>query len=166
MDLDAFFCAVEELKNPALKDRPFAVGGSPTGRGVIASCSYAARKRGVHSAMPTVQALRLCPNLILVSSRHREYSQKSKSVMQILAEITPLMEQISVDEAFLDVSDLPEDSTEIARNLQKRIDVETGLPASFGLASNKLVAKIANDFGKKQRRQWPPSIRKQPLNSV
>jgi len=151
MDLDAFFCAVEELKNPALKDRPFAVGGSPTGRGVIASCSYAARKRGVHSAMPTVQALRLCPNLILVSSRHREYSQKSKSVMQILAEITPLMEQISVDEAFLDVSDLPEDSTEIARNLQKRIDVETGLPASFGLASNKLVAKIANDFGKKQK---------------
>ena len=149
MDLDAFFCAVEELKNPKLKDKPFAVGGSPTGRGVIASCSYAARKRGVHSAMPTVQALRLCPNLILVSSRHREYSQKSKSVMQILADITPLMEQISVDEAFLDVSDLPEESVEIARNLQKRIDLETGLPASFGVASNMLVAKIANDFGKK-----------------
>jgi DNA polymerase-4 len=151
MDLDAFFCAVEELKNPALENKPFAVGGSPTGRGVIASCSYAARRFGVHSAMPTAQALRLCPQLILVSSAHREYSQKSKSVMKILADLTPLMEQISVDEAFLDVSDLPQEIAEIAANLQKRIALETGLPASFGLASNKLVAKIANDFGKKQK---------------
>lgn len=151
MDLDAFFCAVEELKNPALKNKPFAVGGSPTGRGVIASCSYAARKVGVHSAMPTAQALRLCPELILVSSRHREYAQKSNAVMQILADLTPLMEQISVDEAFLDVSDLPENSFSIALELQKKIDRETGLPASFGVASNKLVAKIANDFGKKQK---------------
>lgn len=151
MDLDAFFCAVEELKNPNLKDKPFAVGGSPTGRGVIASCSYAARKYGIHSAMPTAQALRICPDLLLVSSRHREYSEKSKLVMEILADFTPLMEQISVDEAFLDVSDIQKESQAIALEIQLKIDFETGLPASFGVASNKLVAKIANDYGKKQK---------------
>ncbi len=151
MDLDAFFCAVEELKNPSLKNKPFAVGGSPTGRGVIASCSYAARKMGIHSAMPTAQALRLCPELILVSSRHREYSQKSKMVMEILADFTPQMEQISVDEAFLDVSDIQKESYAIALDIQLKIDLETGLPASFGVATNKLVAKIANDYGKKQK---------------
>jgi len=151
MDLDAFFCAVEELKNPSLKNKPFAVGGSPTGRGVIASCSYAARKMGIHSAMPTAQALRLCPELILVSSRHREYSQKSKLVMDILADFTPQMEQISVDEAFLDVSDIQKESYAIALDMQLKIDFETGLPASFGVSTNKLVAKIANDYGKKQK---------------
>jgi DNA polymerase-4 len=151
MDLDAFFCAVEELKNPSLKNKPFAVGGSPTGRGVIASCSYAARKLGIHSAMPTAQALRLCPELILVSSRHREYSQKSKIVMEILADFTPRLEQISVDEAFLDVSDIQKESYAIALDIQLKIDFETGLPASFGVSTNKLVAKIANDYGKKQK---------------
>lgn len=151
MDLDAFFCAVEELKNPSLKNKPFAVGGSPTGRGVIASCSYAARKLGIHSAMPTAQAFRLCPELILVSSRHREYSQKSKLVMDILADFTPRLEQISVDEAFLDVSDIQKESYAIALDIQLKIDFETGLPASFGVSTNKLVAKIANDYGKKQK---------------
>jgi len=151
MDLDAFFCAVEELKNPSLMNKPFAVGGSPTGRGVISSCSYAARKLGIHSAMPTAQALRLCPELILVSSRHREYSQKSKMVMDILADFTPRLEQISVDEAFLDVSDIQKESYAIALDIQLKIDFETGLPASFGVSTNKLVAKIANDYGKKQK---------------
>ncbi|OJX46907.1 MAG: hypothetical protein BGO78_15495 [Chloroflexi bacterium 44-23] len=152
MDLDAFFCAVEELKNPALSGKCFAVGGSPDQRGVIASCSYAARRYGVHSAMPTAQAIKLCPKLILVSSRHDEYSQISSSVMAILAELTPVMEQVSIDEAFLEVTDLADSGEIIAKNLQYKIKEQTGLSASFGVNSNKLVAKIANDFGKKQSR--------------
>ena len=91
------------------------------------------------------------PGLILVSSRHREYSQKSKMVMDILADFTPRLEQISVDEAFLDVSDIQKESYAIALDIQLKIDFETGLPASFGVSTNKLVAKIANDYGKKQK---------------
>lgn len=150
MDLDAFFCAVEELKDPSLKGKPFAVGGNPHERGVIASCSYAARRYGVHSAMPTSQAIKLCPQLLLVSSGHGEYSRKSREVMEILSNFTPLLEQISIDEAFLDVSDLPQSGEEIASQIKNRIWTETHLSASFGVACNKLVAKIANDYGKKQ----------------
>ncbi len=161
MDLDAFFCAVEELNNPALKDKPFAVGGNPDQRGVIASCSYAARRYGVRSAMPTAQAIKLCPRLILVSSRHGEYSQISRSVMAILADLTPLMEQVSIDEAFLDVTDMAMPGYQIAHDLQIQIMEKTRLSASFGVASSKLVAKIANDFGKKQSKgiSYPGAIR-------
>lgn len=121
MDLDAFFCAVEELKDSSLRNKPFAVGGDPNSRGVIASCSYAARRYGVHSAMSTALAIRLCPQLILVSSDYQNYQQKSDEVMEILANITPKMEQISIDEAFLDVTDLPEKGEKIAQELKMEI---------------------------------------------
>ena len=150
LDLDAFFCSVEELLDPSLKGKMFAVGGSPSGRGVITSCSYAARQKGVHSAMPTSQALKLCPNLILVHSGFKHYSDYSRKVMDILRDTTPIVEQISVDEAFLDVSDMPQPIKSIASDLQKRVMQETGLPCSLGCATSRLVAKIANDFGKKQ----------------
>lgn len=148
LDLDAFFCAVEELHDPTLRGKPFAVGGSPEGRGVVASCSYAARQFGIHSAMPMAQALRLCPELIVISGRHRRYAQVSQKVMAMLRQVTPLVEPISIDEAFLDVSDMPEPAEEIGRKLQADILAHLGLPSSLGIATNKLVAKIATDVGK------------------
>lgn len=152
LDLDAFFCSVEELLDPSLVDKPFAVGGSPQGRGVIASCSYAARLKGVRSAMPAGKALQLCPELIMIHPRHGLYSEYSDRVMSILRNTTPLVEQVSVDEAFLDVSDLPQPLRLIATGLQKRVADEAQLPCSLGGATNKLVAKMANDYGKKQVR--------------
>ena len=148
LDLDAFFCAVEELKDPSLAGKAFAVGGKAGQRGVISTCSYAARRKGVHSAMPTGQALRLCPELILISSNFGDYGTKSDQVMEILHQLSGLVEQVSVDEAFVDVTDLPEPAEQIARDLQARVKRETGLPCSIGVASNKLVAKVATDFGK------------------
>ena len=148
LDLDAFFCAVEENQNPSLRGRAFAVGGRPEERGVVASCSYAARRTGVRSAMPMAKALRLCPGLIIVSSRHSLYSEVSRQVMGILREQTALLEQISIDEAFLDISDIPQEPERLGRGLQARIRDELHLPCSIGIASNKLVAKLATEVGK------------------
>jgi DNA polymerase-4 len=148
MDLDAFFCAVEELRDPNLKGKPFVVGGSPQGRGVVSSASYAARKFGIHSAMPTAQALRLCPTLTVISARHGDYAAWAKKVMDILSDETPLIERISIDEAFLDVSQVRESGRQIALRLQAEIRGRLGLPTSWGVASNKLVAKIATEVGK------------------
>ncbi len=150
VDLDAFFCAVEELRKPELKGVPFAVGGRPDQRGVVASCSYPARKFGIHSAMPMAQALRLCPGLVIVHADHRAYGDASRQVMAIFHNLTPLVEQISVDEAFLDVSDLPKNALEVARDLQGTVHEVTRLPCSLGVATNKLVAKIATDVAKKR----------------
>lgn len=152
LDLDAFFCAVEELRDPGLRGKPFAVGGRPDERGVVASCSYAARALGVHSAMPMSQALRLCPRLIIVPGRHSAYGEVSAQVMQRLHNLSPLVEQISIDEAFIDISDIRQPSAEIARQLQTQIREELRLPCSVGVASNKLVAKIATETGKKAAR--------------
>lgn len=151
LDLDAFFVAVERLDNPALIGVPVLVGGRPEARGVVSSASYEARKFGVHSAMPTAQALRLCPQAILVSGHRGRYAELSDKVMALLGEYTPLLEPISIDEAFLDVS-----GTEahygapgvLAKTLQERIEAELRLSASLGVAANKLVAKIASDFRK------------------
>ena len=104
VDLDAFFASVEELLDPSLKGKPVIVGGDPDHRGVVASCSYAARAFGVHSAMPMGQAVRLCPQGIIVHGHYRMYSQYSHQVMDILSQVTPLVEPISIDEAFLDVT--------------------------------------------------------------
>ena len=156
LDLDAFFCAVEETRDVSLRGKPFAVGGQPNERGVVSSCSYAARAMGVRSAMPTSRALRLCPNLIIVSSRHRLYSEFSKQVMEKLGRLTPLLEQISIDEAFLDITDLPDPPERLARGLQAGIRDELGLPSSIGIASNKLVAKIATEVGKKAAKGGAP----------
>ncbi|MFN8465973.1 MAG: DNA polymerase IV [Caldilineaceae bacterium] len=158
LDLDAFFCAVEEQRDPTLVGKPFAVGGRPESRGVVASCSYPARRLGIHSAMPMSQAVRLCPGLIIVPARHGAYSAVSRQVMALLHALTPLVEQISIDEAFLDVSDRPEEAEQVARELQVRIRSELRLPCSLGVASNKLVAKIANNEGKSQARgDGPPN---------
>jgi DNA polymerase-4 len=149
LDLDAFYCAVEEQQDPALRGVPFAVGGRPEGRGVVSSCSYAARALGIHSAMPMKQAVHLCPNLIVISPHFPAYQAASQAVMARLRDLTSLVEQISIDEAFLDVTDLPDPVEEIARRLQRGIRDELGLPNSLGVASNKLVAKIATNVGKK-----------------
>lgn len=158
LDLDAFFCAVEELHNPALRGRAFAVGGQPDARGVVASCSYPARSKGVHSAMPMAQAVRACPGLVIVPVRHRLYRQMSQRVMERLARLTPLVEKISIDEAFLDVSARPEAPETLARQLQATIRRELDLPCSLGVATNKLIAKIANTVGKGAKgKDAPPS---------
>lgn len=155
LDLDAFFCAVEENNDPALTGKPFAVGGNADQRGVVASCSYAARMYGVKSAMPMKRAMQLCPNLVVVSSRHSDYSEVSKKVMA-LVEISPWIEKLSIDEAFIEVTDLPDPLDEIARELQQRINSTLNLPVSIGGATNKLIAKIANDWGKAQNRGPKP----------
>lgn len=164
LDLDAFFCAVEEQRDPSLRGKPFAVGGRPDQRGVVASCSYAARQSGVRSAMPMARALKLCPRLLIVPGRHGAYGEASRKVMEVLRRITPLLEQVSIDEAFIDISELPENAETIAHRLQKDINENLGLPCSIGVASNKLVAKIATDAGKAAalKREGPPA----PPNAI
>lgn len=156
IDLDAFFCSVEENNDPTLRGKAFAVGGRPDQRGVVASCSYAARKFGIHSAMPMARAIKLCPKLIIISGRHGDYGKISDQVMDYLATLTPLVEQVSIDEAFLDLSDLPESGETQAKNIQKYILDHYHLPCSIGVATNKLVAKIATDFGKESNRTDHP----------
>jgi DNA polymerase IV len=151
LDLDAFFVAVERLDNPALIGLPVIVGGRPESRGVVASASYEVRKYGVHSAMPTAEALRRCPQAILVSGHRGRYAEMSDRVMAILGQYTPLLEPISIDEAFLDVSGTEAHygpPGELAGAIQARIEDELRLSASLGVATNKLVAKIASDLRK------------------
>ena len=151
VDLDAFFASVETLIHPEWAGRALIVGGRPEGRGVVSSASYEARAFGVRSAMPTAQALRLCPQAILVPPRHGVYSQYSRGVMDLLRGYTPVLEQLSIDEAFLDVTGCERlwgPVEEIARTIQRRVAEELRLPVSLGVASSKLVAKIACDLGK------------------
>lgn len=152
LDLDAFFCAVEEQREPTLHGKPFAVGGRPEGRGVVASCSYPARAFGVHSAMPMARALTLCPDLLVVPPTFTAYRAASHQVMAHLHTLTPLVEQLSIDEAFLDVSDQEISGATLARQLQTTIAETLGLPCSLGVATNKLVAKIATGVGKQRAR--------------
>lgn len=148
LDLDAFFCAVEELRDPSLRGKAFAVGGSPDGRGVVATCSYAARRYGIHSAMPMARALRLCPELIIVRHHFRDYADLSHRVMDLLHSYSDLVQPISIDEAFVDVSHLPQPGVVYAKQLQTQIRDHLHLPSSLGVASNKLVAKVATNVGK------------------
>ncbi len=151
VDLDAFFVSVELLDKPELRGKPVAVGGRIDQRGVISSASYEARKFGVRSALPTRTAFQLCPELILLSARHDLYAQHSRQVMALLYEITPQIEQLSIDEAFLDITgtELRYGSAEkLAHYLHNRIRDELGLPCSIGVASNKLAAKIATEKAK------------------
>ncbi len=148
LDLDAFFAAVEILEDPSLADQPIVVGGRPEGRGVVATASYRARAYGIHSAMPTYRALQLCPELVIVSPRHDIYRRYSHEVMALVREAAPLVEQTSVDEAYLDLTTVAhewEDAVQCARALQARVRDEVGLSASLGVAQNKLVAKVASD---------------------
>jgi DNA polymerase IV len=153
IDLDAFFCAVEELHHPALRGLPFAVGGRPDQRGVVASCSYPARAFGVRSAMPMSRALSLCPQLEIIPARHGEYGVHSRKVMAILRDLTPLVEQLSIDEAFIDVTGRPDAGHPLAAKLQTQINQDLGLPVSLGVAGNKLIAKTANTIGKAEASQ-------------
>lgn len=148
LDLDAFFCAVEELRDPSLRGKPFAVGGQPGQRGVVATCSYAARQFGLHSAMPMSRAVRLCPQLIIVHHHFKDYLEYADQVRDLMKSYSALLQPISIDEAFIDVSHQPEDGVFYARKLQGEIRASLGLPSSLGVATNKLVAKIATNVGK------------------
>ncbi len=151
VDMDAFFAAVEALDDPSLAGLPLIVGGSPEKRGVVAAASYEARKFGVHSAMPTATALKLCPRAVLLPSRGERYAEVSDRIMKILGDFTPVVEQISVDEAFLDITGteaLFGAPVETAKAIKRRILTETGLTASVGVASNKFLAKLASDLEK------------------
>lgn len=143
LDLDAFYATVEMFLNPALRDKPLIVSmGDINTRGVVATCSYQARKFGVHSAMPLREAKRLCPQAIIVPARHQIYSEHSQRVMSLLYQATPLVEQVSIDEAYLEIG--PErDGAAVAREIQTRIHEELGLSCTIAVASNKLVSKIA-----------------------
>lgn len=148
IDLDAFYCAVEEQYDTSLVGVPFAVGGAADKRGVVASCSYPARVYGVRSAMPMAAALRKCPNLVIVRPNFDRYRERSRQVMTLLHNLTPLAEQLSIDEAFLDVTGIQRTPAQIAANLQGRINNDLNLPCSIGVATNKLVAKTATTIGK------------------
>ncbi len=150
-DMDAFYASVEQMDRPELRGRPVVVGGSPDQRGVVAACSYEAREYGIRSAMPMRTALRLCPDVIRVPPRFDRYGQVSEHVMAIFRSVTPLVQPLSLDEAFLDVSQVVESGVspeEVARSLKIRVKEEVGLVVSVGVATSKSVAKIASDFDK------------------
>ena len=147
-DLDAFYASVEQLDKPELRGKPVVVGGPPESRGVVAAASYEVRKFGVHSAMPMSRALRLCPSVIRVSPRFDRYGQISRQVMAIFRSVTPLVEPLSLDEAFLDVTGRHREyggAKSLAEHLKRTIKRHTGLTVSIGVGTNKTVAKIASD---------------------
>jgi DNA polymerase-4 len=151
LDLDAFYAAVEVLEDPDLAGKPILVGGDPEGRGVVATASYAAREHGAHSAMPMYRALQLCPDAVVLPTRHGLYRDYSRRVMALLHDVTPTVEEVSIDEAYLDLTeegDEWEEAMVLARGLQERVRDEVGLSASLGVATNKLVAKVASDHDK------------------
>ena len=150
-DLDAFYAAVEQLDNPELRGKPVLVGGSPQSRGVVATASYEARVFGVHSAMPMATAVRQCPHGIVVRPRFDRYREMSRQVMDIFHEVTDLVEPLSLDEAYLDVTEAVEGGKlplGVAIDLKRRVNNETGLNVSIGLGTSKSVAKIASDLEK------------------
>ena len=148
-DIDAFFASVEQLDNSELRGHPVIVGGGIEDRGVVATASYEARLSGVASAMPMKTALRLCPEAIRITPRFDRYQELSREVMSIFRDITPVIEPISLDEAFLDVSRLGDVLPQsIALDLKKKIKKSVGLTISVGMASSKGIAKIASDMGK------------------
>ena len=150
VDMDAFFASVELLEHPELRGRPLIVGGQD-GRGVVSAASYEARAYGVNSAMPMARALRLCPHAVVLPVRHDVYSRVSRRVMEILGEVTPVLERVSVDEAFLDVSGARRrlgPPVAIAQRIRAEIRGRVGLPASVGIAATKSVAKIASSNAK------------------
>ena len=150
VDMDAFFASVEQLDNPELRGLPVIVGGL-SGRGVVSTCSYEARKFGVHSAMPMHMARRLCPQGVYIQGRMQRYKELSDKIMDIFRSFSPLVEQLSVDEAFLDVTGMEglyPNVVTLAKAIKNKIYNDTGLHASVGIAPNKFLAKLASDLEK------------------
>jgi DNA polymerase-4 len=173
IDMDAFFAAVEEKKNPALIGKPVVIGGggNPNKRGVVSTANYEARKYGIHSAMPLRTAYRLCPHAVFLPVDYEAYSAVSQQFKSVLLSITPVMENAGIDEAFLDVTELSETAEIIASKIKSGIKEKTGLTCSIGIAPNKLLAKIASDLRKPngltiinesdiENQLWPLPIRK------
>ena len=171
--MDAFFSAVEQKRHPELAGKPVVIGGSgdPTKRGVVSTASYEARKYGIHSAMPLMTAYKLCPNAIFLLVDYEEYSRVSKMFKTVLRQFTEIIEDVGIDEAFLDISSIDKPSQEIGRDIKGRIKEETELNCSIGIAPNKLLAKIASDLEKPdgltiiteediEERIWPLPARK------
>lgn len=151
VDMDAFYASVEQRDNPEWRGKPVIVGGAPNSRGVVATCSYEARKYGIHSAMPSSTAYRLCPQAIFVRPRFEVYKKISGQIREIFHEYTDLVEPLSLDEAYLDVTENKKGislATEVAGELLKNIYQKTGLTASAGVSFNKFLAKVASDVNK------------------
>ena len=151
IDMDAFYASVEQRDTPGYRGRPVIVGGAPQRRGVVAACSYEARKFGIHSAMPSARAAKLCPQAIFIKPRFDVYRRVSEQIRTIFREYTDLVEPLSLDEAYLDVSDCKlyqGSATRIARELKTKIKAATGLTASAGVSYNKFLAKISSDMDK------------------
>jgi DNA polymerase-4 len=149
IDMDAFFAAVEMRDNPKLRGKPVVVGGDPQSRGVVSTCSYQARKFGIHSAMSAAMAYRLCPHAIFVRPRFAAYKEASEQILDIFFQYTDLVEPMSLDEAYLDVTSSANPSaTKIAKQIKQDIYAKTKLTASAGVSFNKFLAKIASDMKK------------------
>jgi DNA polymerase-4 len=151
IDMDAFYASVEQRDNPSLKGRPVAVGGSPAGRGVVAAASYEARAFGVRSAIPMARAVRLCPSIVIVRPDFTKYRDASRAVFDIFRSVTPLVEPLSLDEAYLDVTENAWGEAlgkTVAQRIKEEIRNATGLTASAGVAPNKFLAKIASAWKK------------------
>ncbi len=151
VDMDAFYASIEQRDRPELRGLPVIVAGSPEQRGVVSAASYEARVFGVHSAMPTAQARRLCPHGVFLPGRMKHYARIGRQIREILLQFTPLVEPLSLDEAFLDIHGCERlfgDAVAIGRQIKERIKTETGLIASVGIAPNKFLAKLASDLSK------------------
>ncbi len=173
VDMDAFFAAVEQQRRPELRGKPLVIGGNgdPMKRGVVSTASYEARRFGIHSAMPLRVAWRLCPQAVYLPVDYPEYARISQVIKTILREFSPVMEDVGIDEAFLDISGIDRPPEQIAQEIKERILEATGLTCSIGIAPNKLLAKIASDMEKPDgitiitseevaTRIWPLPVRK------
>lgn len=147
LDMDAFYASVEELDNPALRGKPVIVGGS-SNRGIVTTANYEARKYGVHSAMPIFMAKQRCPHGFYLPTRKKRYGEVSRQVFEILYEVTDLVEPLSIDEAYLDISHIDLEPVKVAEIIRKRVYDRLGLTMSIGISYNKFLAKIASDWNK------------------
>ncbi len=173
IDMDAFFAAVEQQRRPELSGKPVVIGGQgdPSRRGVVSTANYAARKFGVHSGMPLRTAYKLCPQAVYLPVDYEAYSRISAIIKEALREVSPIMEDVGIDEAYLEVTDSADSDDALARRIKEGIREKTGLTCSVGIAPNKLLAKIASDMQKPdgvtilkendiESRLWPLAVRK------